>query len=84
MLEDLVVSGIVLMIACGPIIYGLWVNRKRKNLRAERARLARKVLLKTEMPFVKKKLMSPNKTWIEAQNDLRRRRLSIPRVKSHV
>ena len=84
MLEDLVVLVFVLALAFGPVIYGFRVSKKRKNVRSDRARLAREVLSDAKVPFVKDKMMGPDKSWVEAQNDLRRRRQSIPRVKSHI
>lgn len=84
MLQDLVVLVIVLALASGPIIYGLWISKKRKSVRADCTRRVREVLLDAKLPIVTNRLMDSSKTWVEAQNNLRRRRRSIPRIKSHI
>ena len=84
MIQDLVVTAFVLILAIGPVLYGMGINKKRAHDRRERGRLIRAVTQDAQTPVIKNKLMGPNKTWVEAQNDSRRRRLSIPRVKSHL
>ena len=84
MLQDLIVLAFVLVLACAPVLYGFRLSQKRIDVHAARGRLARRFTRDKQTLVVKQKLMGPNKSWVEAQNDVRRRRLSIPRVKSHL